>query len=71
MAQESSTQVQGGQTLVVADQNKIRTELNLPEPSAVQANPTADTELAKQAEDVVARVIKTDLSNHFLLEMNK
>jgi uncharacterized protein YaaN involved in tellurite resistance len=63
MAQESSTQVQGGQTLVVADPNKLRTELNLPDPAAVQANPAADTQLAKQAEDVVARVIKTDLSN--------
>src|SRR5262245_26690637 len=63
MAQESSAQVQGGQTLVVADQAKLRTELNLPEPTAVQANPAADTELAKQAEDVVARVIKTDMSN--------
>jgi uncharacterized protein YaaN involved in tellurite resistance len=63
MAQESSTQVQGGQALVVADQGKLRTELNLPEPTSLQANPAADTELAKQAEDVVARVIKTDISN--------
>jgi len=64
MAQDTSTPVQGGQTLVVADQKKIRTELNLPEPTEVHANPAADTELAKQAEDVVARVMKTDLSNH-------
>jgi uncharacterized protein YaaN involved in tellurite resistance len=58
-----STQVQGGQSLVVADQQKLRVELNLPEPAAVQADSKADTELAKQAEDVVARVMKTDLSN--------
>lgn len=58
-----STQVQGGQSLVVADQQKLRVELNLPEPAAVHADRKADTELAKQAEDVVARVMKTDLSN--------
>jgi len=58
-----STQVQGGQSLVVADQQKLRVELNLPEPTAVHADRKADTELAKQAEDVVARVMKTDLSN--------
>jgi uncharacterized protein YaaN involved in tellurite resistance len=64
MAQESSTQVQGGQALVVADQDKLRAELNLPEPTAVHANPAADAQLAKQAEDVVARVLKSDLANH-------
>jgi len=65
MAQTTSTQpASGGQiaTLVVADPEKLRTELNLPDPATVQATP-ADSQLAKQAEDVVARVIKTDLSN--------
>ncbi len=55
--------VQGGQ-LQAADQNRLRDELNLPDPASVQANKSADSELAKQAEDVVARVINTDLSNH-------
>jgi len=64
MAQESSTPVQGGQSLVIADQGKLRTELNLPDPAALLADPAADTQLAQQAEDVVARVLKTDLSNH-------
>jgi uncharacterized protein YaaN involved in tellurite resistance len=64
MAQESSTQVQGGQALVIADQDKLRTELNLPDPASVHADARADGQLAKQAEDVVARVMKTDLSNH-------
>jgi uncharacterized protein YaaN involved in tellurite resistance len=57
-------QAQGGQSLAVADQSKLRVELNLPDPTAVHANKAVDTELAKQAEDVVARVISTDLSNH-------
>jgi len=65
MAQATSTQQvstgQGAQ-LVVADQEQLRTEFKLPDPAAVQAT-SGDTQLAKQAEDVVARVIKTDISN--------
>jgi uncharacterized protein YaaN involved in tellurite resistance len=55
--------VQGGQ-LQAADQTRLRDELNLPDPASVQANRSADAELAKQAEDVVARVVNTDLSSH-------
>jgi uncharacterized protein YaaN involved in tellurite resistance len=63
MSANAPAQLASGQALVVADQQALRTELHLPEPTAVQANPAADKELAKQAEDVVARVMKTDLSN--------
>jgi uncharacterized protein YaaN involved in tellurite resistance len=62
MAASVST-VQGGQ-LQAADQDKLRNELNLPDPAAVQADKSADTALVRQAEDVVARIVSTDLSNH-------
>jgi uncharacterized protein YaaN involved in tellurite resistance len=55
--------VQGGQ-LQAADPQRLREELNLPDPAAVHANKSVDAGLAKQAEDVVARIVSTDLSSH-------
>jgi uncharacterized protein YaaN involved in tellurite resistance len=62
--------VQGGQ-LQAADPQRLRAELNLPDPAAVHANKSVDAGLARQAEDVVARIVSTDLSSHDAQEGTK
>jgi len=50
--------------LVFADKEKLRAELNLADPLAVQAgDERADAKLEAQAEDVVKRIVSTDLSD--------
>jgi uncharacterized protein YaaN involved in tellurite resistance len=59
------------QSLVFKDKDELRKELDLIDPQAVHAERAAEPELAKQAEDVVARVLKTDLSNHAAHDQTK
>ncbi|GAB6041733.1 toxic anion resistance protein [Endothiovibrio diazotrophicus] len=50
--------------LVFADKEKLRTELDLADPFAAHgAGEIADAKLAAQAEDVVARIVATDLND--------
>jgi uncharacterized protein YaaN involved in tellurite resistance len=47
------------QTLVFADETALQSELQLVDPRALQPDPTQDSALAEQAEDVVARILAT------------
>lgn len=49
--------------LIFADKEQIRQELNLPDPVALSVDSATEPELSKQAEDVVARVLKFDLND--------
>ena len=50
--------------LVFADKEKLRSELDLTDPFAVHSTDTGiDTQLAAQAEDVVSRIVATDLND--------
>ncbi len=51
------------QSLAFKDKEELRKELDLVDPQALEVERAAEPELAKQAEDVVARVLKTDLSD--------
>lgn len=52
------------QTLVFADKEQLREELDLTDPFKVTSSvPKADPQLQEQAEDVVARIIKTDFND--------
>ena len=44
------------QTLVFAEEDELKKELQVDEPQAIQADPSVDTNLAQQADDVVARI---------------
>lgn len=50
-------------TLVFADREQVNKEINLPDPLTIQADPVQDPELAQQAEDMVARILNTDLND--------
>ena len=47
------------QTLVFAEAETLRKELEFADPQAIHADPQVDTELAEQADDVVARILNT------------
>lgn len=49
--------------LIFADRKKLREDLHLAEPLEIHATATTDPELDQQAEDVVARILKTDITN--------
>ncbi len=49
--------------LIFADRKKLREDLHLVEPLEIHATATTDPELDQQAEDVVARILKTDINN--------
>ncbi|HBH35592.1 MAG TPA: toxic anion resistance protein, partial [Gammaproteobacteria bacterium] len=49
--------------LIFADREKLREDLHLVEPLEIHATATTDPELDQQAEDVVARILKTDINN--------
>jgi uncharacterized protein YaaN involved in tellurite resistance len=66
-----SAQVQASQQLVVPDAKSLRQELDIADPSAVQASAQADPKLAQQAEDVVARILKVDMQDHNATEQTK
>lgn len=51
------------QSLQYADAAKLRQELELGDPSALAADPQHDPQLAQQADDVVARILKVDLND--------
>jgi len=50
--------------MVFADKEQVRKELDLGDPSALHADASAEPELAQQAEDVAARILKIDMNNH-------
>ncbi len=52
-------------------EGKLSEELGLTDPATVQADPVADPELSKQAEDVAARVLRLDLDDHGAQEQTK
>jgi uncharacterized protein YaaN involved in tellurite resistance len=45
------------QTLVFADEAELKNEFQIDEPQAIHADPSVDTDLARQADDVVARIL--------------
>jgi len=51
------------QQLVFADAQQLRKELDIADPTQVQATAQADPKLATQADDIVARIMKVDMSN--------
>jgi len=51
------------QTLVFAEEQQIRKELEIAEPAAIQADAQADPKLAQQAEDLVARILNTSVTD--------
>lgn len=51
-------------SLVFADAKVLRQELQLADPATVHATPAADPQLTQQADDVVARILKTDVGDH-------
>jgi uncharacterized protein YaaN involved in tellurite resistance len=58
--------------LAYVEKEAVREELHLVDPAAVQAaDPVADPELAKQADDVAARVLRLDLNDHNAQEQTK
>lgn len=59
-----SAQVAAPQELVLADQQQLRKELDLTDPTAVHATVQTDPKLAQQAEDVVARILKVNINDH-------
>ena len=59
------------QSLVYAEKETVKDELGLVDPATVKADPVADPELAKQAEDVTARVLRLDLNDHEAQDQTK
>jgi uncharacterized protein YaaN involved in tellurite resistance len=59
------------QALKTADPVALKAELDLADPAAIHADPVADPELAKQAEDVAAKILKVDLHNETQREQTK
>lgn len=58
--------------LAYVEKETVREQLDLVDPAAVQAaDPVADPELSKQAEDVTARVLRLDLNDHGAQEQTK
>lgn len=57
--------------LKVPDADALKTELDLADPASIHADPVADPELAKQAEDVAARILKVDLNDERQREQSK
>ena len=51
------------QTLAFAEEQQLRKELEVAEPAAVQADAQADPELARQADDLVARILDTSVTD--------
>jgi uncharacterized protein YaaN involved in tellurite resistance len=51
------------QALVVADAQALRKELDIPDPAHLQASAQEDPKLAKQAEDVVSRVLSVSMND--------
>jgi uncharacterized protein YaaN involved in tellurite resistance len=45
------------QTLVFADEAELKNEFQIGEPQAIHADPSVDTDLAQQADDVVAKIL--------------
>src|SRR5262245_60226519 len=66
-----SSQTGTPQQLVVPDAQQLRRELDLADPSGAPAEAPADPKLAQQAEDVVARILRVDLSDHDAREQTK
>jgi uncharacterized protein YaaN involved in tellurite resistance len=57
--------------LAYVEKETVKQELGLLDPAAVQADPVADPELDKQAEDVAARVLRLDLNDQTAQEQTK
>jgi uncharacterized protein YaaN involved in tellurite resistance len=57
--------------LAYADKQTVSAELGLVDPASIQADPTADPELDKQADDVAARVLRLDLNDTSAHEQTK
>ena len=51
------------QTLVFADEAELKKELHVGEPQAIHADPAVETDLAEQADDVVARILTVQPSD--------
>jgi uncharacterized protein YaaN involved in tellurite resistance len=51
------------QTLAFADPGKLKQELSMADPQAIQADPSADPELAKRAEDEVSRIFNVQIND--------
>lgn len=65
----SSTSVP--QQMVFADAAALRSELDIADPTAIQADPVADPALAQKADDLVARMLKVDLNDVDAAEKTK
>jgi len=52
-----------GQKLVFAEEEQLRQELQIGQPQTIQADAKADPQLAQQAEDVVARILKVPMGD--------
>lgn len=63
--------VNAGQALVVPEAQKLRQELDLADPTAVQASVQADPKLSQQADDVVARVMNLDMNDQSACDQAK
>jgi len=59
----AATSASAPQQLVFADAQTLRSELDIADPTTLKADPVADPQLAQQAEDVVARMLKVDLND--------
>ena len=46
------------QTLVFADETSLQSELQLADPQALQPDPTQDSALAEQADDVIKDLLR-------------
>ena len=50
-------------SLELADEKKLRSELDMVDPAEIQAAEAEDPKLVKQADDVISRIVNVDLSN--------
>lgn len=57
--------------LALSEPEQLRKELDLPDPLAIEAKTQADPELDKQADDIAARIIGVDLSDHHAQDQTK
>jgi uncharacterized protein YaaN involved in tellurite resistance len=51
------------QTLVFAEEQQLREQLQIPEPGAIHADSQVDTQLTQRAEDLVARILSTSVAD--------
>ena len=49
--------------LVYADQEQVKKEIDLPDPQNLPADPKHDPELSQRADDLVARILNTDVND--------